>query len=259
MAASAPRIPRASTAPDHRLWRERARSMTPLLRERSAAIEAGRALTADVLDALHERELSRDDPQGLGGGRRDPRSHDGAARPHPARDHPRHHPGDPGLGAGSTASPAPPRSSRTTPSSAGSATPTPSPSRSRGATPTTRRWGGTCSVWRSRRSSCSRASVPCIRSAADGRGGGTRQAARGRSRRSPRPRGSAGRAGRRSSPTPGLSGSRDEWFIRRSKRAFDAARPPATAGYPGWAAGGRDFRMVLSPPADLCRFRAPSI
>ena len=33
--------------------------MTPLLRERAAAIEAGRELTAEVLDALHERELFR--------------------------------------------------------------------------------------------------------------------------------------------------------------------------------------------------------
>ena len=33
--------------------------MTPLLRERAAAIEAQRELTADVLDALHERELFR--------------------------------------------------------------------------------------------------------------------------------------------------------------------------------------------------------
>ena len=33
--------------------------MTPLLRERAAAIEARRELTADVLDALHERELFR--------------------------------------------------------------------------------------------------------------------------------------------------------------------------------------------------------
>ena len=33
--------------------------MTPLLRERAADIEAGRELTADVLDALHERELFR--------------------------------------------------------------------------------------------------------------------------------------------------------------------------------------------------------
>ena len=31
----------------------------PLLRERAAAIEAERELTADVLDALHERELFR--------------------------------------------------------------------------------------------------------------------------------------------------------------------------------------------------------
>ena len=40
-------------------WPDRARSMTPLLCERSAAIEAERELTADVLDALHERELFR--------------------------------------------------------------------------------------------------------------------------------------------------------------------------------------------------------
>lgn len=33
--------------------------MTPLLRERAADIEAGRELTTDVLDALHERELFR--------------------------------------------------------------------------------------------------------------------------------------------------------------------------------------------------------
>ena len=33
--------------------------MVPLLRERAAAIEAGRELTPDVLDALHERELFR--------------------------------------------------------------------------------------------------------------------------------------------------------------------------------------------------------
>ena len=33
--------------------------MVPLLRERAAAIETGRELTADVLDALHERELFR--------------------------------------------------------------------------------------------------------------------------------------------------------------------------------------------------------
>ena len=41
------------------LWLDRARSMVPLLRERSAAIEAERELTGDVLDALHERELFR--------------------------------------------------------------------------------------------------------------------------------------------------------------------------------------------------------
>ena len=45
--------------PDDGFWLERARSVTPLLRERAAAIEAGRELTADVLDALHERELFR--------------------------------------------------------------------------------------------------------------------------------------------------------------------------------------------------------
>ena len=45
--------------PDHRLWPERARSVTSLLGERAAAIEAGRELTADVLEALHERELFR--------------------------------------------------------------------------------------------------------------------------------------------------------------------------------------------------------
>ena len=33
--------------------------MVPLLRAETAAIEAGRELTADVLDALHERELFR--------------------------------------------------------------------------------------------------------------------------------------------------------------------------------------------------------
>ncbi len=48
-----------STMPDHRLWLDRARSMAPLLRARSAAIEAGRELSADVLDALHERRLFR--------------------------------------------------------------------------------------------------------------------------------------------------------------------------------------------------------
>ena len=45
--------------PDHRLWPDRARSVAPLLCKRTAAIEAGRELTADVLDALHERELFR--------------------------------------------------------------------------------------------------------------------------------------------------------------------------------------------------------
>ena len=59
MVTPARRTPRASVVPDPRFWRERARSMTPLLRERAAAIETGRELTADVLDALHERELFR--------------------------------------------------------------------------------------------------------------------------------------------------------------------------------------------------------
>ena len=59
MVTPARRTPRASVLPDRRFWRERARSMTPLLRERAAAIEDGRELTADVLDALHERELFR--------------------------------------------------------------------------------------------------------------------------------------------------------------------------------------------------------
>ena len=54
----------------------------------------------------------------------------------------------------STASPVLPRSSRTMPSSAGSAMRTRSRSRSRGATPTSRRWGGTCSASTSTRSSC---------------------------------------------------------------------------------------------------------
>ena len=44
---------------DDRPWVERARSITPLLRERTAEIEAQRALPPDVLDALHERELFR--------------------------------------------------------------------------------------------------------------------------------------------------------------------------------------------------------
>ena len=50
---------RSTTMSDDRSWLERARSVTPLLRERAAAIEAGRELTLDVLDALHERELFR--------------------------------------------------------------------------------------------------------------------------------------------------------------------------------------------------------
>ena len=45
--------------PVDEFWSGQARAMTPLLRERAAAIEAGRELTADVLDALHERELFR--------------------------------------------------------------------------------------------------------------------------------------------------------------------------------------------------------
>ena len=44
---------------DDRPWLERARSITPLLRERATEIEAQRVLTPDVLDALHERELFR--------------------------------------------------------------------------------------------------------------------------------------------------------------------------------------------------------
>ena len=44
---------------DDRPWLERARSITPLLRERAAEIEAQRELTPDVLDALHEREMFR--------------------------------------------------------------------------------------------------------------------------------------------------------------------------------------------------------
>ena len=47
------------TMPDHRLWLDRARSMASLLRARTATIEAERELCADVLDALHERELFR--------------------------------------------------------------------------------------------------------------------------------------------------------------------------------------------------------
>ena len=51
--------PMTAIVPDHRSWADRARSVTPLLRERAAAIEAERELTADVLHALHERELFR--------------------------------------------------------------------------------------------------------------------------------------------------------------------------------------------------------
>ena len=50
---------RSITVSDDRPWLERARSITPLLRERAAEIEAQRELTPDVLDALHERELFR--------------------------------------------------------------------------------------------------------------------------------------------------------------------------------------------------------
>lgn len=51
--------PATSVMPNDRLWPERARSMTPLLRARASAIEAERELAADVLEALHERELFR--------------------------------------------------------------------------------------------------------------------------------------------------------------------------------------------------------
>ena len=59
MPISASSTPATTITPDERIWPERARSMVPLLRERAAAIEAERELTADVLDALHERELFR--------------------------------------------------------------------------------------------------------------------------------------------------------------------------------------------------------
>ena len=49
----------AATPSNDRLWLERARSMAPLLIERTAEIEARRELTADVLEALHARELFR--------------------------------------------------------------------------------------------------------------------------------------------------------------------------------------------------------
>ena len=59
MATSVSGTPVTPILPDHRLWPNRARSVTPLLRKRAAVIEAERELTADVLDALHERELFR--------------------------------------------------------------------------------------------------------------------------------------------------------------------------------------------------------
>ncbi|MDD9984083.1 MAG: acyl-CoA dehydrogenase family protein [Gammaproteobacteria bacterium] len=45
--------------PGDGFWSGQARAVVSLLRERTAAIEDGRELTADVLDALHERELFR--------------------------------------------------------------------------------------------------------------------------------------------------------------------------------------------------------
>ena len=45
--------------PGDGFWSGQARAVVPLLRERTAAIEDGRELTADVLDALHARELFR--------------------------------------------------------------------------------------------------------------------------------------------------------------------------------------------------------
>ena len=59
MTTSASGTPVAAVMPDDWSWPERARSMTALLRERAAAIEAQRELTPDVLGALHERELFR--------------------------------------------------------------------------------------------------------------------------------------------------------------------------------------------------------
>ena len=59
MPISAPRTPATTITPDDRIWPERVHSMVPLLRERAATIEAERELTADVLEALHERELFR--------------------------------------------------------------------------------------------------------------------------------------------------------------------------------------------------------
>ena len=60
MHATAPRTDSPTTAPSAgRPWIERARSVTPLLAERAAKIEVRRELTADVLEALHARELFR--------------------------------------------------------------------------------------------------------------------------------------------------------------------------------------------------------
>ena len=56
MPISASSTSATTITPDDRIWPERARSMVPLLRERAAAIEAERELTADVLEAL-TREL----------------------------------------------------------------------------------------------------------------------------------------------------------------------------------------------------------
>ena len=68
MSTSMRSTPPPAVVPDGRLWTERARSMTSLLLERTAAIEAERELVADVLDALHERELFRLSlPAGVGG------------------------------------------------------------------------------------------------------------------------------------------------------------------------------------------------
>ena len=49
----------ATDRPTDEFWLERARSMVSLLQSRAAAIEAERALTLDVLEALHARELFR--------------------------------------------------------------------------------------------------------------------------------------------------------------------------------------------------------
>ena len=50
-------MPSDAIAPAGEPWLDRARCLVPLLRERSAAIEAERELPSDVLVALHEREL----------------------------------------------------------------------------------------------------------------------------------------------------------------------------------------------------------